>query len=296
MSAQLLERHEIHLEELTRLLLRAKWLVVCVTLVVAAATTAIAWTLPPQYQASVIVSPVTSSGGVGGRLAAASSQLGSLASLAGISLDSGDNRRAESIAVLQSEALTEKYIADNNLLPILYSDKWDAARKDWKAQDKSKIPTLWDANRIFEQRIRTVVDDRKTGLVKLTITWKDAHLAAKWANDLVAMTNGYLRDRAIKESERHLAYLNEQASITNITHIRDAIYDVIESEIKNVMTAKGTDEYALRIVDPAVAPRLKSSPKRVQWMAGGVLGGLFLSVVLVLVRATWRKVPATDRV
>lgn len=291
MSTQLIERREIHLEELTLLVQRARWFIIAATAVITAAAAAVAWILPPQYRATVTVSPVTNTpGGAGGRLAAATSQLGGLASLAGISLENGDNRRAESIAVLQSETLTEKYIADNNLLPILYADKWDRSRNNWKVTGDDKVPTLWQANELFDQHIRTVVDDRKTGLVKLTITWKDPRLAAKWANDLVAMTNRYLRDKAIAESERHLAYLNEQASITNITHIRDAIYDVIESEIKNVMTAKGTDEYALKIIDPAVPPERKFSPKRLQWLAGGLLGGLFLSVLAVVMRATWRRV------
>jgi uncharacterized protein involved in exopolysaccharide biosynthesis len=264
-------------------------LVLAVTAVITAATALVAWSMPSEYQATVIVSPVTnSSSGGGGRLAASVAQLGGLASLAGISVE-GDNRRAEALAILQSEALTQKYIADNGLLTVLFSDKWDAVEKKWKVGLRDPDPTLWEANRLFEQRIRTVADDKKSGMVKLTITWTDPHLAAKWANDLVALTNTYLRDKAIAESERHMAYLSDQATKTDIAHVRDAIYDVLETEIKNVMMAKGTDEYALKVMDPAVPPERKFSPKRALWLGGGALGGLFLSILIVVVRATWRR-------
>jgi len=52
------------------------------------------------------------------------------------------------------------------------------------------------------------VTDPKTGLVTLSITWNDPNIAAKWANGLVRMANDYLRDQAIEESERNIAYLD----------------------------------------------------------------------------------------
>jgi uncharacterized protein involved in exopolysaccharide biosynthesis len=289
MSVQSVERHEIHLEEFIHLVWRSKWFILAVTGVITAVTAVVAWSMPSEYQATVIVSPVTnSSSGGGSRLAASVAQLGGLASLAGISVE-GDNRRAEALAILQSEALTQKYIADNNLLTVLFSDKWDSVAEKWKVGSREPVPTLWKANRLFEQRIRTVVDDKKSGMVKLTITWTDPQLAAKWANDLVALTNSYLRNKAIAESERHMAYLSDQATKTDIAHVRDAIYDVLETEIKNVMMAKGTDEYALKVMDPALPAEQRYSPKRFLWLGGGVLGGLFLSILIVVVRATWQK-------
>ncbi len=55
-------------------------------------------------------------------LSSLATQFGGLASLAGVSV-SGDSRRSESVAVLQSEALTEQYIQANNLLPVLFREK-----------------------------------------------------------------------------------------------------------------------------------------------------------------------------
>jgi len=222
-----------------------------------------------MYEAAVLVSvrEDSDSGGVAGGLGALASQMGGLASLAGVSLGNGNNKE-QYIAVLQSEFLTEKYIRDHDLLPILYEGKWDAQRKQWKSSDPKMIPTLWKANDFFKKHVRTVSEDKKTGLVSLKITWKDPKIAATWANDLVNQANVYLRQRAIDESERHIAYLNEQAPKTDIMELKASIYSLMQQEINKVMMARGRDEYAFRIIDPAVAPERPST-----------LGALGLSVI-----------------
>lgn len=53
------------------------------------------------------------------------------------------------------------------------------------------------------------------------------------------------------------------------------------------MLAKGIDEYASKVIDPAVAPERKSSPKLRIWVALGFLTGLFASVLIVFFRKAW---------
>jgi uncharacterized protein involved in exopolysaccharide biosynthesis len=150
---------------------------------------------------------------------------------------------------------------------------------------------LWKANRLFSKKIRTVTEDRKTGMVTLTIEWTDPVVAAKWANDLVRLTNDYLRDKAIRESEQHIAYLNREAANTDVAEVRAAIYKVLESEIKNVMLAKGPGEYALKVIDPATPPEKKSGPTRSLWVLGGFLGGLVMAFTALFLREAWRAAP-----
>jgi uncharacterized protein involved in exopolysaccharide biosynthesis len=216
-----------------------------------------------QYEATTVLSPVIDDaagrGGSGG-LGALASQFGGIASLAGINLLGGNSgKRDEAIAVLQSELLTERYIRDNNLLPVLYAKLWDKVAQKWRTTDPKKTPTLWKANRDFK-KIRAIVDDKKTGMVIVTMTWTDPKLAAKWANDLVSITNSYLRDKAIREAERNISYLNEQASKTNVIEVQKSIYSLLESEINKEMLARGREEYALKVVDPAFVPEKPSSP------------------------------------
>jgi uncharacterized protein involved in exopolysaccharide biosynthesis len=274
---------EVSLRDTFSVLWRRKWLVASITLAFGIAAAVASLLVPPLYVAATIVSPVsnTPGGGAMSGLGALASQFGGLASLAGVAMP-GDSKKFESLAVLQSEILTEKYIQDNDLLPIIFRDKWDDKQKKWKSSDPKKIPTLWDGNATFKKTIRSVSNDAKTGLATITITWTDPKLAAKWANDLVQRTNEYLRARAIHDSEANLAYLNEQALKTNEVAIRQGIYNLIQGEINKVMMAKGSEEYALRVLDPAVAPEKRFSPQRVNWVLFGLLSGLMVSIIVVV--------------
>jgi capsular polysaccharide biosynthesis protein len=279
---------DINLKELSSVLWRGKWLMLGITVACGLAAGFAAFTVQKKYEAKIEISPLSDSpdgkAGGGGALDLASS-FGGLASLAGLS-SPGNSRRAETLAVLKSEVLTEEYIKNNNLLPILYSSKWDAEHNTWRSMNPEAIPTLWKANRFFDQNIRVVTTDAKTGLVTMRITWKDPQQAAQWANDLVKLTNDYLRKKALEESERNIAYLNEQAAKTDIVGIKLAIYSLLQTEINKSMLARGSAEYALKVLDPAVAPELPTYPQKQLWILLGIFAGLSISAITVLVRGS----------
>jgi uncharacterized protein involved in exopolysaccharide biosynthesis len=283
--ADIAGRDEISLREIVQVLVRAKWLVISLVLICGTLVGVIAWFQPNKYDATVLLSPVSTNTSAG-RLAGQASQIGGLASLIGINIG-GDTVKAEAVATLQSEGLTERFIKENNLLPVLYADRWSAAQGKWVVSKPEQIPTLWKANRKFED-IRTLAEDKKSGLIKFTITWTDPATAARWANELVKLANDTLRGRAIRESEQHIAYLNKEVANTDMAPIRTAIYSVLESEIKNVMLARGPGDYALKVIDPAVVPELKAGPKRSLWVLGGCFGGFVLALFVLFIRAAWR--------
>lgn len=271
------------------LLWSRKWFIAAVALSCGVVAAAAAFLAPKKYEATVTLAPVSTSMGGGGlgALGSLASQFGGIAELAGLSgMESGE--KAESLAVLESRALTYAYIQQNNLLPVLFTKQWDANRQTWK--NARHIPTLWKANRLFENSIRKVVISPKGGLVTLTITWSDPVLAAKWANGLVEMTNADLRDKAIQEADRDIAYLNEQAQKTNMVEIKDAIFSLMKSELNRAMIARGTTEYAFKVLDPAVPPELPSSPRKVLWIVGGTVAGFLLAIFITFVRASWAEI------
>jgi capsular polysaccharide biosynthesis protein len=282
-----------NLKEQLRLLWRHRWLIAAITLSTAVLTTTVAFLQRSQYQATVLMAPVTQradSSRSFGALGALATEMGGLAALAGFG-GPGEMAKNEAVAVLQSEALTEQYISSNHLLPVLYEDKWDPSRRAWKVSDPKKVPTLWKANRFFDKTVRKVTSSGKTGLVTLTITWTDPTLASKWANDMVHLTNDYLRNKAIEETQRNISYLNAEAAKTNVIEVRQAIFSVLRNEIDRAMLARGSEEYAFKVLDPAVKPELASSPVKKIWALGGFAGGLFLSVLFVYLRNAWRASP-----
>jgi uncharacterized protein involved in exopolysaccharide biosynthesis len=284
------DRPELSAAELLSELRRGRWWVLCVVLLALAIALATVLLLPKTYRATILISPVsTNSGGAAlGGVSSLLSQMGGIASFAGLSA-SGDTKKSESLAVLQSEALTESYIRQNNLLPVLFWNVWDPRNQRWTVTDPKKMPTPWKANEFFKLKVRTVTTDVKTGLVTLTISWRDPQVATKWANDLVALANDYLRKRAIDESERNIAYLNSQANKTDVVAIRQAVFSLLQSEINKEMLARGSDEYAFKILDPAVVPEKAASPQPALLIAMALGGSLALCVFVAFVRVAWLR-------
>ena len=247
--------------------------------------------VPRDYSATTVLAPVSEGASGGshlGGLAELASQYSGLASLAGISLQES-GMKDEAIAVLQSEQLTRQYIQDNHLLPVLYASKWNPATHTWRSQDPRHVPTLWTANRYFKNKIRSVVDDKKTGMIEMTIQWKDPLQAAQWANGLVALTNSYLRNKAISEAERNIAYLNDMVAKTSVVQEQQVVYALMEQQIEKEMIARGRQEYALKVIDPAFAPEKPSSAGP---MLLGLLGctlGFFAGIVVVFLRRALRE-------
>jgi len=208
--------------------------------------------------------------------------LGGLASLVG--LGGMGNRANESLAVLKSRALTSAYIQANDLLPIIFYDRWDSNAHKWKSDKKDKVPTLEDGYTAFDKSIRLVVENRKTGLINVSVTWRDPKLAKQWVDGLVNSANDLLRREAIERSTANLEYLQKVLDKTAVVTMRDTIGKLVESELKKQMMATGNKDYAFRIVDPAVIPEHKVAPKRSIFAVFGAAFGSLIWLLIVSLR------------
>lgn len=264
---------------------RGRWIVLWATILLTSVAAISSWLVKPQYRATVVMAAVSensSGGSLDGAGGALMSQFGGLASMMNLSF-SGTDRKAESLAVLESELLTEKFIKEKNLLPVLYAERWDANNSKWLSSNE-EVPTLWKANSKFKKKVRKLVTDSKSGLSTLSVTWSDPIVAATWANDLVAMANVYMRDRTIQESERNISYLQEQLTKTTVVAVQNSIAALLENEIKRAMLANGNNEYAFKIIDPAVPPEIPFTPGKLVWVLLGVFLGLGGSIGFLLAR------------
>lgn len=249
--------------------------------------------VPAKYVATVTLLPTESGGaafGARGVLSTASKFSG-LASLAGINLGGESGLATEAIATLRSRLLLNKYIQQHNLLPILFSSKWDSARNTWDTTDPKDIPTLWNADRLFHGHIMTVHETARggeQGVITLKVVWTDPNLASQWANGLVKLTNDYLREKSIAESNRDIAYLSHEVANMDIVEVKESIYSLMEEEIKSEMVAKGRRQFALRVIDPATPAREPISPKPLLWTIEGAVGGVFLGLLIAVLREALR--------
>ncbi len=275
------EEDEIDLREIWRVLVDNKKLIALVTAVTTLIALVTAFSITPIYRAEVLLAPASAekTGGLG----ALAGQFGDLAALAGINVGGGDQTQ-EAIATLKSRALTEAFIKENNIMPILFEDDWDADKKAWKDQDSEDAPTLWQAYEVFNEKIRAVSADKKSGLVNLAIEWKDPVLAATWANDLVKRVNRQRQQETIQEAEGSIGYLYKQLAKTSSVEVEQAIYRLVEAQTKNIMVAHAREEYAFKVLDPAVPPEKKVKPKRAFILVLGIVFGLMLGVFAAFIR------------
>jgi len=271
------EENEINFFDLWAVIWNYKRIIFLITILFTSVALAVALHATPIYRAEVLLAPVTEE--KSSNFSSLDSQLGGLAALSGINFGSSASKH-EAIAFFKSRVLAEQFIRDEGLLPILFSDSWDFQNKKWNVENEEDIPTMWDAYKIFNKGVRSVSVDIKTGLVTLSIEWKDPKLCAEWASKLVNRVNEYMRNRTVQDAENNLKYLKEALTKTSSVELHEAIYRIIESQIKVIMFAKAREEYSFKIIDPPVIPQQKIRPKRRQIVIIGFILGLMVGVFI----------------
>ena len=281
---------EIDLFALWETLMQQKWLILAITIACISLATALAFIMTPKYEAKVIAT-FAEEGKSGGGLGALASQYGGLAEMAGINLGGGGGNKEATIAYMKSRVFIDSFIKENDLMPILYAKKWDAANKKWLVDDPEKIPTTWKAYELFSKDIVDIQLDKKTNLVTLTVLWKNREQAVAWANKLIERTNANLREKAIAENQLSQSYLEKELQKTSVVEVQNTIYRILETQIKSMMMANTQEQYALKVIDPAALMDENAfvKPKRPMMIALGGIGGLFLGILLVFVRQAVRN-------
>ena len=265
-----LSEEEIRLAELWNIVWSGKWRIIGVTFVFAVLSVVYALVATEWFRAEALLAPAEER-----NVAPLQTQLGGIAALAGLSIGSGDT--VEAVATLKSRDFAREFIEDHGLLTVLFADDWDAAGQRWLADDPREQPDMRDAVQYFHDHILRVSEDRATSLVTLAIEWTDPVVAAEWASVLVDRLNARMRERALEEAETNVTYLQEELAKTNVVTLQQAVGRLLESELQKLMLARGTQEFAFRIIDSAEPPKQRVRPKRTLvaifgTLAGGVVG------------------------
>lgn len=271
------------------------WKLVAVVVVLCAAiAAAISLQMQKIYTAQALVMPSAkgSGNGVGGAMR---NQFGGLAALAGIDLGASGAQKEEALAVLNSPGFAREFIRQENLMPVLFAERWNSATGKWRAD--SRPPTEEAAVKKFTTTVRMVADDRKSGVITISVKWRNPQLAAKWANKMVEMVNERLRSEAILNSESSIQFLDQELAKTDVVEMREVIYGLIRDQVSNAMLANVQRDYAFHFIDRAVAPQTRTSPKRVLITIGGAAFGFFCAIFYVFLRRRLREskqVPPVD--
>ena len=288
---------EIDLRELFAVLWAGRIKIVAITAIFAIVSVIYALSIPNQYKATALLSSADSSGG---GLSGALGQLGGLASLAGVSLGGGESSEGQiAQEIMQSWSFIEGFVEDNNLAVGVYAaDGWDKSSNELqinsglydvsKSQWLVEPPSSWSLFKTFSG-ILSVSEDKKSGLVSVSIEYYSPLIAKQWLDLYVAAINEHMQKREMAKVTRNIEYLQAQIKKTNIAEMQEVFYTIIEEQIKSKMLAEASPEYAFVAVSPSMVPEQKSQPKRALMCILGTLLGGMLSVLLVLVLHYGRK-------
>ena len=293
---------EIDLFELVQNLWEDKWLISAITGVAAVVSVLVALWLPNIYSASTLLKPQSAEGGIGGL----ARQYGGLASLAGISLPSGDGQSKTQLAleVLKSKKFAYEFATRHDILPALFApEAWDWGSQSltldsevydggrWVREVKAPRtaePSPEEVHKLWGETI-SLSEDKDSGFVSLSIKHRSPVHAKEWLDLLVVDINEALRAQDLAESERAVAYLEGQLKQTNVAEIRELLAGLLRSHMESRMMATVEPNYAFSVIDPPTVPELKSEPKRALICVLGTLLGGMLGVVISLVRRALRN-------
>lgn len=274
----------VSLLELWNVLWRSKRWIVGITAIFTVASIAYSLAQTEWYRADVLLTPAERSSAA----QSFSSQLGGLAALAGFNI--GGSNNAEAIAVLQSRDFLRPFIEDRDLVPVLLQRR-GFSLSGTLLRREPEDPDIRDAVTYFQENVLRVDENTTTELVRLRIEWTDPDVAAEWANELVERLNRYMRNRALKEAETNVAFLERELASTNLVALEQTIGRLLENELQRLMLARGNEEFAFRILDRAQPPKERVRPRRTLTVALATAFGGALATLIVLVRHGTRRGP-----
>jgi len=185
---------EINLLDYWRVI-RKRWRIIAGIFVISVVTAAIVSLLmTPIYQAKATLMPVESSGG---RLSGALQNLGSLPFVGGMVPGIGGASATKLVAVLKSRTLAEDVIHALNLTRIFFKDK------------KDKPPSLEDAVESLTD-ITKIADDKKGGVISISVEYKDPKIAADIANHYTTVLQKFINENTLSMAKRNRIFIEDQ--------------------------------------------------------------------------------------
>lgn len=291
---------EIDLFEIFYLLLRKKWIIASVTVFFSIIGVTYSLLLPNIYTSKAILMPVNSSGSISGAL----SSYSGLAGLAGIRIPSANDEgnTVQAIEKISSLSFFEKNVLTNINLPDLmavkswnpisnslsYDNKiYDSIKDAWVrdySYPQQQIPSSQESYQVFKTKHLSLIEDKKSGFIILSIKHQSPFVAKQWSELVVNEINSFYRQKDKSESEKAVSYLNKQIAKTSLSEIKVVLAQLLQEETKKLTLIEANKFYVFDFIDPPAVMEKKSEPDRLLICILSALLGIILGILLVLIR------------
>lgn len=278
---------EVDLLEYLNAILRFKYRILILSVLVAGAVFAWSKTIDNRYRSTAVVAVNTNQGFGGTR---AGQYRGSdIVGILEYSLmvdEPYDNEQSRLIARLTSTAFIELFIKENNLFEYIFRDQWDAANKQWR---DGFVPSMQLAVMAFRGDMLSADIDGQSGLLPITIMSVYPELSAKLANAYYERFNSYTREKRLSELEQQRIILNQRLDGTSNVEMQRSIYRMLETQLAEEIVLNAKTDYPLELIQSAQPALFKSSPNRKMWTIVSFIVTAVLGVVFCIARIVLKK-------
>ena len=185
----------------------------------------------------------------------------------------------EALATLTSRNFIERFISESQLLPIIFPKSWDSDNKIW-LQGLDDIPTLSDGYELVVDNLDLQFD---ASLITIEFIFHDKTEVATLLNSLISDVNSFIRNRSILDSQKNISFLEQEITKTQLTGSREMLFRIVEQQTQSIMLANTREDYAFRLIDPAIEPSTPAGPNRKLIVIVGFIIGLVFSAFYVLI-------------
>ncbi len=298
---------EIDLKELFSVLWKAKILIILITSFFALSSVLYALSLTNFYKSQAILSVAGESNSVGSL-----SGMGGLASMVGINLlSSGEGKGEIAVRTIQSRAFLKHLITFENVLPSIMATKsYDFQSKKiqfdpevynenngvWvrdPSKNKQSKPSYLEAYKAYLSQV-SINKDEFTNLITISVEHISPIFAKEFLELIINEANELLRNKDLQESSDAIAFLTNEIPKSSLITMKDAINNLVESQLQKQMLSKVNKEYILKVIEPPFIPEVKSKPTRSLICILGTLFGGILAIIGVLMRHYISGSPKSD--
>ena len=307
---------KILLVDYWRVIMKRRKMIGTIVLAVIILTIIISLFMKNIYGAKAIIIPISPKDSGGGIIASGIMQ--QVVGLPGIGLPDSSSS-AEIVTLLNSNILREKIITQYNILPVLFSDRWDKNSKNWKKRawynplalisslicliepvDKNGIqkiegiPDIWDGLRKLDHMVK-INNNAKDRTITILVEFDDPVMAANIAGYFLVALNDHMSSEAKRVALTTRKYLEEQLSQTADPFIKQKIYNLIAQQIETSMMAEVKENFAFKVIDPPKAPDRKLKPQRVKMVFLSLLASLLIGLAIAFFLSYWEKMKDQNR-
>jgi len=238
------------------------------------------------------------------------SKLSSISSLIGSKINADNSDITFAMHYINSRELADSFIDKFGLRTKLFSDDYDDnghykyesdnanhyhrlfGKNMTDINDIDVCPDPGPSKRITYEKFKDVFSidiDNVENIVTVGVRWKNPVEARDWANHYIDHANSILKKKSIDESNNKIKYLEDQINGNTSGEIKEAIYSLVENEMKKITVAEASDEYPFKIVQRAFLPERKVYPKRILFLLEGAMFGFVILCLYICISLVFLK-------